>query len=89
MRARGVTSSGCGAYGSLQLQGFWGTNAKPAGVASTSRFQWFKPRANLDMSDIKIAPKWRQRKWYADHLARKIPGNIQSNKRRLENEARP
>ena len=35
------------------------------------------------MINAKIAPLRARRKWYADHLARKIPGNIQNDRPRL------
>jgi hypothetical protein len=78
MIVAGTVKSGGGRSGRLQAFAFWPINAKPAGVASTSRFQWFKPRANLDMPNAKIAPKRRARKWYTAQFP-KISISINAN----------
>ena len=73
MMRGGEATSACGTSGSLRAIALWGIKAEPAGVASTSRVMWIKPRANLDMPDAKIARSRRARKWYTEYQAHFIP----------------
>ena len=76
--------SGGGQARSLQAFIKRSINAEPAGVVEgASRVRITISKCRLNMINAKIAPLRARRKWYADHLARKIPGNIQNDRPRL------